>query len=73
MGILSSIPVVIVEKLVDHSKTFKNTLENIQMRDLTLADFVINVSKNPALEADMKDKSTKQTKHRHEKFIKILF
>ena len=43
------------------------------MRDLTLADFVINVSKNPALEADMKDKSTKQTKHRHEKFIKILF
>ena len=73
MGILNSIPAVIVGKLVDHSKTFKNTLENIQMRDLTHAGFVINVSKNPALEADMKDKSTKQTRHKHEKITKILF
>ena len=63
--ILSSIHAVIVEKLVDHSKTYKSTSESTPMRDHTHADFVINVSKSPALEADMRDKSTKQTKHNY--------
>ena len=59
---LNNTHAVIAEKLADHSKTCKSILESTQMRDLTHADFVINVSKSQALEVGMRDKFTKQTK-----------